>query len=164
MAAVGSKRQTSLAASLLDPIPANRLFGLRVLAAEDGHAEVGMDVSNEASNVIGSLHSSGLVALVDAAGLAAIISVAASDSEFDGVVPLGSVAHLDFLAPARGRLTAHCRLAQTDRHALGLLLRRRSGLRLGVPGSYTLRSQRLSARGRGPISRVCRALAVCSPL
>lgn len=126
MAAVGSKRQTSLAASLLDPIPANRLFGLRVLAAEDGHAEVGMDVSNEASNVIGSLHSSGLVALVDAAGLAAIISVAASDSEFDGVVPLGSVAHLDFLAPARGRLTAHCRLAQTDRHALGLLLRRRS--------------------------------------
>lgn len=126
MAAVGSKRQTSLAASLLDPIPANRLFGLRVLAAEDGHAEVGMDVSNEASNVIGSLHSSGLVALVDAAGLAALISVAASDSEFDGVVPLGSVAHLDFLAPARGRLTAHCRVGQTDRHALRRLLSRRT--------------------------------------
>src|SRR6185369_2065891 len=64
------------------------------------------------ANVIGSLHSSGLITLIDAAGLAAII--AAGPAEMDGVIPLGSAATLRFLAPARGRLTATCAL---DAHA-----------------------------------------------
>ena len=126
MAAVGMPSATGLAAALLDPIPANRLFGLEVVAAQDGAAEVGLDVAPEASNVIGSLHSSGLVALIDAAGLAAVLSLASTEAELDRVVPLGSVARVSFLAPARGRLTARCRVQQADRHALGRLLARRT--------------------------------------
>lgn len=126
MAVVGAQSTTSIAASHLDPIPANRLFGLEVVCAADGLGEVALDVSAEASNVIGSLHSSGLVALIDAAGLAAILSLASSEADLDRVVPLGSVARATFLAPARGRLTARCRLDQSDRHALGRLLSRRT--------------------------------------
>jgi hypothetical protein len=59
--------------------------------------------------VIGSLHSSGLVALVDAAGLAAIIAAAAEEHELQDVTPLGWVAHLEFLSPACGRLVAVAR-------------------------------------------------------
>jgi hypothetical protein len=38
--------------------------------SRDGAAEVAVDVLPELFNVIGSMHSSGLIALVDAAGLA----------------------------------------------------------------------------------------------
>ena len=126
MAVVGSPAQSGLAAALLDPMPANRLLGLQVLSARDGYAEVMLEVRPEVSNVIGSLHSSGLVALLDAVGLAAMISLADGDAEFDRVVPLGSAAEMEFLAPARGRLVASCRLDGSDRHALGMLLRRRT--------------------------------------
>jgi acyl-coenzyme A thioesterase PaaI-like protein len=60
------------------------------------------------ANVIGSLHSSGLITLIDAAGLAAIIAAFPTEQAFDGVVPLGTAASLRFLAPARGRLIATC--------------------------------------------------------
>jgi len=109
---------TSFAAGLLEPIPANASFGLLVVRAVDGVGEVAMDEDARFSNVIGSLHSSGLVALIDAAGLAAVISAADAPDQFDGVLPLGSTAHLEFLAPARGRLVARCDLGAHDRAAL----------------------------------------------
>jgi acyl-coenzyme A thioesterase PaaI-like protein len=113
---------TRLAASLLDPIPANRAFGIEVLRAEGASAEVGMEVAPRTTNVIGSLHSSGLTALVDAAGLAAVIATARSEAEMAGVVPLGTVARLRFLAPARGRLVASCTIERDDLPALQALL------------------------------------------
>src|SRR5215470_4069942 len=101
---------TDLARRLLDPIPAHRTLGLEVRRAGDGVGEVAADVPAALTNVIGSLHSSGLITLVDAAGLAAIIGAADSADAFAGIVPLGSAAELRFLAPARGWLTATCRL------------------------------------------------------
>lgn len=74
------------------------------------------------TNVIGSLHSSGLIALIDAAGLAAIIGACEAEEDFTGIVPLGAVASLDFRAPARGRLVASCRLAPSALRILEPLL------------------------------------------
>jgi acyl-coenzyme A thioesterase PaaI-like protein len=105
---------TELARRLLEPIPANKTFGLRVTRAKNGEAEVALDAPPQLANVIGSLHSSGLIALLDAAGLAAIISVAHTEEEFDGVIPLGAAAELQFLAPARGQLVARCNLCESD--------------------------------------------------
>jgi acyl-coenzyme A thioesterase PaaI-like protein len=102
---------TRLAARLLEPIAANRTFGVRVLSAAAGAAEVELVAAAPFENVIGSLHSSGLVALIDATGLAAVIAAAGDESQFEGVTPLGSVAHLEFLAPARGRLVGRCALS-----------------------------------------------------
>ncbi|AXB42132.1 DUF4442 domain-containing protein [Amycolatopsis albispora] len=99
---------TGLAVRLLEPIPANKTLGLRVLRAADGAAEVTAGPAPDFANVIGTMHSSGLVALLDAAGLAALIATAHSEAEFDGVVPLGFAADLRFLAPAKGKLVAGC--------------------------------------------------------
>jgi uncharacterized protein (TIGR00369 family) len=109
---------TALARSLLEPIPAHRTAGIEVLRAKDGSAEVALETPPELTNVIGSLHSSGLVALVDATGLAAIIAACDSEDEFRGVLPLGAAASLDFRAPARGRLVASCQLSQDVQVAL----------------------------------------------
>ena len=109
---------TRVAAEMLEPIPANRLFGLRVLSAGAEGAEVSLNVDETATNVIGSLYSCGLVALLDAAGLAAVIGSAADPSQLTGVVPLGSHAEARFRAPARGTLTAHCALDAEARQAL----------------------------------------------
>lgn len=105
---------TELARRLLEPIPANKSFGLQVTRAKNGEAEVALDAPPQLANVIGSLHSSGLIALLDAAGLAAIIATAHTEEEFDGVIPLGAAAELQFLAPARGRLVARCNLRESD--------------------------------------------------
>jgi acyl-coenzyme A thioesterase PaaI-like protein len=105
---------TELARRLLEPIPANKSFGLRITHANNGEAEVVIDAPPHLANVIGSLHSSGLIALSDAAGLAAIIATARDEKEFDGVIPLGAAAELQFLAPARGRLVARCNLTESD--------------------------------------------------
>ena len=115
---------TALAATLLD-IPANRLFGIEVLHTADARAEVCLTVRPEFTNVIGSLHSSGLIALVDAAGLAAIIGAVWAPEEFGGVTPLGTLAHLEFLAPARGRLVGRCALDPASIASLRGLLERR---------------------------------------
>jgi acyl-coenzyme A thioesterase PaaI-like protein len=99
---------TALARRLLEPIPAHRSTGLRVLRAADGEAEVSLEPSPHLGNVIGTLHSSGLIALVDAVGLAAVIAAAPDEQALDGVLPLGAAAELRFHAPARGRLLARC--------------------------------------------------------
>jgi acyl-coenzyme A thioesterase PaaI-like protein len=109
---------TALARSLLEPIPAHRTAGIEVRRAADGASEVVLATPPAMTNVIGSLHSSGLIALVDAAGLAAIIAACETEDAFNGVVPLGAAASLDFYAPARGRLVATCELGQDARLAL----------------------------------------------
>jgi acyl-coenzyme A thioesterase PaaI-like protein len=109
---------TALARSLLDPIPAHRTVGLEVLRAVNGVGVVAVTAPPALANVIGSLHSSGLITLIDAAGLAAVISAAPTGDAFHGVVPLGAAAALRFLSPARGRLVATCRLDPDAREAL----------------------------------------------
>ncbi|MET9908604.1 DUF4442 domain-containing protein [Streptomyces sp. NPDC006476] len=110
--------RTALARALLEPIPAHRTAGIEVVRAADAAAEVALRTSPELANVIGSLHSGGLVALIDATGLAAIIAAGGADGEMEGVVPLGRSASVEFLAPARGRLLASCRLTDEARDAL----------------------------------------------
>jgi acyl-coenzyme A thioesterase PaaI-like protein len=83
---------TAPARSLLEPVPAHRTAGTEVLRAEGGAAEVALDTPPELTDVIGSLHSSGLIALLDAAGPAAVIAAVQVPGEFDGVVPLGAAA------------------------------------------------------------------------
>jgi uncharacterized protein (TIGR00369 family) len=113
---------TALARTLFEPVPAHRTAGIEVLRAADGTAEVVAQTPERLTNVIGSLHSSGLIALLDAAGLAAIIAGSARSGDFEGLVPLGTAASLEFLAPARGRLVATCRLTEVARRALRPLL------------------------------------------
>jgi acyl-coenzyme A thioesterase PaaI-like protein len=104
---------TELARQLLEPIPAHRLMGLRVLHAKDGTAEVVLERASQVGNVIGAMHSSGLITLADAAGLAAIVSTVGGHDEFEGIVPLGAAADLQFKAPGRGRLVARCTLDES---------------------------------------------------
>lgn len=109
---------TALARSLMDQVPAHRTAGLEVVRAVNGVGVVAVPATPSLANVLGSLHSSGLVTLIDAAGLAAIISAAPTTDAFHGTVPLGAAATLQFLAPARGHLTATCRLDPDAREAL----------------------------------------------
>jgi acyl-coenzyme A thioesterase PaaI-like protein len=109
---------TALARSLLEPIPAHHTAGIEVLHAVDGASEVVLVTAPAMANVIGSLHSNGLITLIDAAGLAAIIAASEVEDDFQGVVPLGAAASLEFRAPARGRLVATCHLSQEARLAL----------------------------------------------
>jgi acyl-coenzyme A thioesterase PaaI-like protein len=113
---------TFRARDLIEPVPAHRTAGIKVLLAADGAAEVAMATPPGLLNVIGSLHSSGLTALADAAGLAAIIAAGSTQREVDSVLPLGVAATMRFLSPARGRLLARCTLSEEARQALSLLL------------------------------------------
>ncbi len=109
---------TELAGELLLSVPANVTLGIRVDAAVDGHGAVSLDVPEHLTNVIGSLHASGLAGLVDACGLAAIISAMPDADSVRGLLPLGRAAQLQFYAPARGTLTARCELTQDARDEL----------------------------------------------
>ena len=109
---------TTLARTLIEPVPAHAAAGLEVLRAADGAAQVALVTQPTLTNVIGSLHSSGLITLADAAGLAAIIAACEAEDEIRGVLPLGAAAALEFRASARGRLTASCQLSEAARQAL----------------------------------------------
>jgi len=116
---------THLASTMLEPVPANRSFGIEVLHAAHASAEVCMLVPREMTNVVGSLHSSGLIALVDATGLAALISAATDESQLEGLVPVGSVARIEFLAPAHGLLVGRCTVEVDDLAAIETVYKRR---------------------------------------
>jgi acyl-coenzyme A thioesterase PaaI-like protein len=105
---------TALAKSLLEPIPAHRTARIKVVRAVDGVSAATLDTPPALTNVIGSLHSSGLTALADATGLAALMSLCKQEEDFDGVLPLGSSSTMNFNAPARGPLTGTCELAEED--------------------------------------------------
>ncbi|MFD0502572.1 PaaI family thioesterase [Streptomyces chiangmaiensis] len=109
---------TALARTLLESVPAHRTARMEVLRAVDGEAVLACETPADLTNVIGSLHSSGLIALLDAAGLGAVIASGPHAEALNRIVPLGTAAALDFLAPARGRLVAACRLDEEARHAL----------------------------------------------
>lgn len=113
---------TSAARRLLDPVPVHRTFGLEVLWSGDGRGEVAVETRAPLANVVGALHASGLVTLVDAGGLAAILGTAEHEAELAGLLPLGAVATVRFLAPARGRLVGTCGLDDAARAALRPLL------------------------------------------
>ncbi len=111
--------KTVLARRLLAPVPAHRAVQLDVLSAVDGRAEVSIGAATGLTSPIGALHSSGLITLVDAAGIAAMIAAVEDDEAFTGVSVLGTRASLEFRRPALGRLTAVCQL---DPDAFGALL------------------------------------------
>jgi acyl-coenzyme A thioesterase PaaI-like protein len=140
---------TALARSILEPIPAHRTAGLRVLRAADGAAEIELVTPAALANVIGSLHSSGLTTLADAAGLAAIIAAVSQPGDIRGVLPLGVAAALEFRAPARGRLVAACRLDEEARQALApLLAGQQDPARLSTAATVTDESGTVVGRGR----------------
>ncbi|MGI8667283.1 MAG: PaaI family thioesterase [Jatrophihabitans sp.] len=114
---------TALARQALETIPANQLCDLRVLSATDGVATVGVEVTPRLTNGIGSLHSGGLISLIDAAGLAALLSCASKLEQTQDVLPLGSDADLTFFAPARGTLVARCVLDDDAVRLAGSLFR-----------------------------------------
>jgi acyl-coenzyme A thioesterase PaaI-like protein len=113
---------TDLARQLLLAVPANRRVGLEVLQAADGIGRVSVTTSDDLSGVIGSLHAGGLTALVDASGLAAILSVCATEEQARSLVPVGRSAALNFRAAGRGRLIGECVLDRDAVHALRHLL------------------------------------------
>src|SRR5262245_41605777 len=111
-----------LARRLLGPIPVHEAVALDVIRAADGEAEVALGRTLGLTNVTGALHSSALITLIDAAGLAAIISAARDDTEMNGVSALGAAASLRFLRPALGPLVATGRLDDEAREPLRALL------------------------------------------
>jgi len=109
---------SEIAGGMLSLAPANMTLGIRVVSAVDGVGVVEMEVREGFANVIGSLHASGLVALIDAASLAALISAAEHPEQLGGLTPLGSRAVLEFLVPARGPLLGRCQLSPEDLDSL----------------------------------------------
>jgi acyl-coenzyme A thioesterase PaaI-like protein len=109
---------TSLAVELLDRLPANRTLGVTVAEALDGVGRAVLPVSEVVCNVIGALHSSGVVALADAAALAAVLSVAPDETAARRLQPLGVQARLTFQCPVRGTAVAICHLDAEGRAAL----------------------------------------------
>ncbi|MBG0564530.1 hypothetical protein [Actinoplanes aureus] len=138
---------TGLARSLLGPIPAHQMVGLEVLQAADGVGVVAVDVRPQMTNVFGSLHSSGLITMIDAAGLAAIIGAGPSKAALDGVVPLGGAAALRFRAPARGRLVATCSLDETARRALAEIFAGAAWVRFSTTATVTGRNGAVVCEG-----------------
>lgn len=101
------------------------------------------------ADVVRSLHSSGLVALVDAAGLAAIIGACEDDRQFEGITPSGAAASLDLHRPAQGRLLATCRLDRGTQRALRPVLSgRRNEVRIRTRVDIVDERQAVVCRGR----------------
>lgn len=111
----------SVAVDLLDRLPANRTLGLRITEVGDGIARAELPVSDPVTNVIGALHSSGVVALADAAGLAAALSVSPDEATARRLQPLGVEARVTFHRPVRGIAIATCILDAMSRAALANL-------------------------------------------
>ena len=118
---------TRLAAELLDGLPANRTLGLSVVEAADGTGKAVLPVSNAVHNIIGALHSSGIAALVDAAALAAVLSVAPDEATAHRLQPLGLQARLMFERPVRGTAVGTCRLDRDSAAAVTNLCLRGHG-------------------------------------
>jgi uncharacterized protein (TIGR00369 family) len=111
----------SLAAELLDRLPANRTLGLTITEVRDGLGRATLPVSHGVRNVIGALHSSGVASLADAAGLAAALSMAPDEAMARRLQPLGVHARLTFHHPVRGTALATCELDAASRAALDRL-------------------------------------------
>ncbi|WP_354698466.1 hypothetical protein DSM112329_04148 [Paraconexibacter sp. AEG42_29] len=108
---------TRVATEMLAAIPATTLFGIDVIAAGDGTAELTVAPSPAALDALGCLHTSGLVALVDSTSMAAIISAAPDEDHPYGLVPAVLDLQMTLVRPARGRLTARCVLGEAATRA-----------------------------------------------
>jgi acyl-coenzyme A thioesterase PaaI-like protein len=115
-------RAIELATRLLESAPGSRIFGISVQSAEEGSATVALDVKPAIENAAGSLHVTGLMALVDAAALAAMSSLAGQADEFEAITTLATDAQMSFIGAARGRLQAGCELDPDDQVDLAALL------------------------------------------
>ena len=115
---------TALARRLLAPVPVHRAVQLEVISAVDGRAEVRMADAAGLTSPAGALHSSGLITLIDAVGIAAMIAAAEDDDAFTDVSVLGTAASLEFRRPAFGPLTAVCQLDAEGVVAVAPLLAR----------------------------------------
>jgi uncharacterized protein (TIGR00369 family) len=113
---------TSLAVELIERLPANRTLGLTVVEAVDGVGRVEMSVSDGVRNIVGALHSSGVIALADAAALAAALSVAPGEAVARRLQPLGVEARVTFHRPVRGTAFAVCQLDAVATAALSQLI------------------------------------------
>ena len=109
-ASIGAVDTTGWVRGLFEDVPVHQTLGLEVVQAKLGAAEVRAEVTQPLANVVGAMHSSGVVALVDASGLAAVLSWCADPAALDGVTPLGRATSVRFHAPGRGRLSATTRL------------------------------------------------------
>jgi len=118
---------TRLAAELLDGLPANRTLGLSVVEAANGTGRAVLPVRGGVHNVIGALHSSGITALVDAAALAAVLSVSPDEATARRLQPLGVQARLTFERPVRGTALATCQLDRYSEAAVAELCLRGHG-------------------------------------
>lgn len=140
---------TGLARELLEPIAAHRTVGITVVRAADGAAHIEAMVSNQLKNVIGAMSSVGLIALVDVAGLAAIIATCPGSAAMTGVIPLGRNASLEFLAPACGRLKATAVLDAQARTSLESLWTNRVGrVQVSTVAEITDEAEHLVCRGQ----------------
>ena len=113
---------TATARRLLESVPAHRTAGIQVLLAADGVARLTMTVPGCLATAEGSLHVGGLVTLLDATGLAAVIASCAGEDEVDDLLPLGTSVTLDLRAPGRGRLVCECTMDDDARTALRRVL------------------------------------------
>ena len=108
----------SLAVELLDRLPANRTLGLTIAELHNGLGRAVLPVSDGVRNVIGALHSSGVVALADAAALAAVLSASPDEATARRLQPLGVEARLSFRRPVRGTAIGTCVLDAQTRAAV----------------------------------------------
>jgi acyl-coenzyme A thioesterase PaaI-like protein len=113
---------TTLARELIEPTTAHREIGVRVHQATDGAAVVTLAGSALPTNAVGAPHASALIALLDATGLAAVLSACPTEQEARRLVPLEVSATVDFRRQGRGRLLGHCTIGTDARAALRCLL------------------------------------------
>ena len=106
----GGMDLTDVVAEALDALPAHRTLGIRIDLARDGEGRASMVVDTPVQNVVGGLHFSGVAALVDAAALAALLSVAPNEDDARRLLPLFTRADLRLTASLRGTVHAVCRL------------------------------------------------------
>jgi len=140
---------TELARELLEPVAAHRTVGIKVVRAADGEARIEAQVQSTLTNVIGAMSSVGLIALIDVAGLGAIVAACPEPAAMVGVVPLGRSASLEFLAPARGTVTATAALDAQSRAALAPLWTKLADrARLSTEAEITDQTGNVVCRGR----------------
>jgi len=148
---------TTLARRLLRIAPADRP-GLEVLHAVDGAARVTLTTPDRRANGLGALHAGELVTILDAAGLAAVLSGCDDEVEATGLTLIGGSATMDFRGLARGRLVGECVLDDEGRGALRRLLSGECGrARLGTLTEVTDDTGAVVASGTFRWSLRCRA-------
>ncbi|MGW2931723.1 hypothetical protein ACWDA7_07615 [Streptomyces sp. NPDC001156] len=114
----------------------------------DEAAEIVCETPVELTNVIGSLHSGGLIALLDAAGLGALIASALHARALDGVVPLGTAADLWSSSPRPGDASSPPAVEEAGRTLEPLWRGETDRVRLATRAAITDAAGTVVCRGR----------------